>query len=220
MTVFTCENCGKEFRSFPSWRALSHAYCGRSCAQEARSRQPTKGINKTTFTCVQCAKPFDRYQTHRRHAVAYCSSACSGLAHSGREMTTYNCETCGVECVRPLSATRARRFCSRACRVAIQESRKVYGGYWFVRVPIAERKARHLRPHRKRAHRAWLAEHIVKAERAMGRPFRQGEVVHHINSDRLDNRNANLLVCNRAYHAALHGEMSRRYARETFGGVS
>ena len=35
-----------------------------------------------------------------------------------------------------------------------------------------------------------------------------------------DNRKDNLLVCDRAYHAYLHGEMSRRWAREHLGGYT
>lgn len=50
-----------------------------------------------------------------------------------------------------------------------------------------------------------LSEHLVVAERAIGKPLRQGVEVHHFNRDRADNRNRNLVICeNRAYHLLLH----------------
>jgi hypothetical protein len=52
-------------------------------------------------------------------------------------------------------------------------------------------------------------EHILVAERAMGRSLRQGEVVHHINCNRTDNRPENLLVCTIQYHLQLHKRMRR-----------
>lgn len=57
-------------------------------------------------------------------------------------------------------------------------------------------------------------EHIVVAERALGRPLQQfgkghpdNEVVHHVDGDKQNNAPANLLICTHSYHTALHARL-------------
>jgi hypothetical protein len=61
-------------------------------------------------------------------------------------------------------------------------------------------------------------EHIVIAEKVLGRKLNKGEVVHHINCDKTDNRLENLLVCTHRYHLQLHARMRRHPYWKNFKG--
>lgn len=60
--------------------------------------------------------------------------------------------------------------------------------------------------------RVRVAQHVLIAEKVLGRRLRSGEVVHHINLNKSDNRNRNLLICSSNYHSWLHNQYQRRYA--------
>jgi hypothetical protein len=49
---------------------------------------------------------------------------------------------------------------------------------------------------------------IITAEKAIGKELPAGAIVHHVNENKADNRNANLVVCqDRAYHNFIHKRM-------------
>ena len=58
-------------------------------------------------------------------------------------------------------------------------------------------------PERTKAH-PYTYEHVLVAEKMIGRRLQKGEHVHHINGDKLDNRPENLFVGTASQHRLLH----------------
>jgi hypothetical protein len=65
-------------------------------------------------------------------------------------------------------------------------------------------------------HKRAIYEHRLMAEKAYGGPLPGDAVVHHIDGDKKNNRNNNLLICSASYHRWLHNRMSGLYAQEHF----
>ena len=55
-----------------------------------------------------------------------------------------------------------------------------------------------------------VRQHVLIAERVLGKPLPAGAVVHHVDGNRLNNANSNLVICqDQSYHMHLHVRMKR-----------
>ena len=71
----------------------------------------------------------------------------------------------------------------------------MHESYVYVKAP------EHQRPGRG----TWTTEHVVLAERALGKFLPVGAEVHHVNGNRRDNSRGNLVICqDTKYHRLLH----------------
>lgn len=141
---------------------------------------------RPTKPCVVCGEPFERNPKYGRaqwERASYCSNVCRG-ADLRHERRLCMCG-CGERVAKPQS-----RWCPGHNPQAPAELRfDAHKGRWI----IFGRDGRH---------HLWAR---VVAAGSLGRDLLPGEVVHHINNDKTDDRPENLQVfASHAEHAALH----------------
>jgi hypothetical protein len=124
------------------------------------------------------------------------------MPHSGERRVDAVCAQCGVMFrARVRVKTKGHgRFCSLRCWGAYERGsnhpmwtgdRSPSNGYMRTTTEAGAREYRR--------------EHVVIAERALGKPLPARAVVHHFNDDGTDNANQNLVICQgQAYHMLLH----------------
>ena len=78
--------------------------------------------------------------------------------------------------------------------------------------PIGSQRIRHLYREIKIANgpNGWRLEHQLIAEKKYNRKLRQGEIVHHIDGNRLNNQPNNLIIMENGQHTILHVKGSKQ----------
>lgn len=103
----------------------------------------------------------------------------TGAANNGWRggPVTAICQMCGSGFIGPRWELKRRKYCSRAC---YHKSQPIPG-------------TRNCRPH------------VKVVEKMLGRRLPEGAVIHHVDEDRKNNRNDNLVLCqDQPYHLLIH----------------
>jgi len=196
---------------------------------------PSWSGGKSSYDCPRCGNTFEAYASERaRGGAKYCSATCGYEAKKNRVLV--KCENCGASREKTKSDCErsAHHFCSDKCHAQwIKEHRSGENSPLCKKEQNADhvkkrfqsrarsiQKTGHITP--KGYMSVWsngvrMLEHRVVAEKALGRPIRSHEVVHHINGIKNDNRNCNLMICDKGYHHWLERKMSNLYKLEHFG---
>jgi len=198
------------------------------------------GVSRVSHSCLVCGKEFIAPKCEGRK---FCSRKCS-FVNKTKPMIPTICKNCGIEFMANEKFTKNGRafLCSKKCsgewytKNYVGEKHHAFGkefsdehkkkigdscrgdknwrwkdgskmakGYVFLTIP-----------HETTNDKRYVQEHRLVAEKALGRPLKYDEVVHHVNGDKADNRNNNLLICTKSYHSWLHRKMSNLYQREKF----
>ena len=173
-----CENCGEKYRGY------GKQYCSYVCMGQHKAAPPK--------VCAECGHAY----TGRN--LRYCSAECMTIAYVTTEKS---CVVCG-ETFRAASQRVDRRHCSVAC--AAVNRRGASNASWSGGRHVSP--AGYVRISLGGGNRA--LEHRVVMERALGRPLRSDEHVHHVDGDKQNNEVGNLRVLSVSEHGELH---SREY---------
>ncbi len=162
---------------------------------KAAMRKPRR-----TVVCI-CGKAFEDKEDGKRK---YCSYECSWgpLGKAKRKQVTLTCVICNATFSVRLSRVDSAKYCDYECH-QVGEGRK--GGKIGGAVMHARSQGKaYLKTQGRHTHR-------VLMEQILGRPLVRGEIVHHIDGNKLNNDPSNLqLLASQADHARLHAYCAKR----------
>ncbi len=127
-------------------------------------------------------------------------------------MVNIGCVVCGKTWKEYPAKAKTRKFCSNTCANKPGVKKFPKRDQWGPKNPswkggrIMSSKGYVLvnAPHHPRQHNGYVLEHILVAERIIGRPLYKNEQVHHVNEKKDDNRPSNLQVLTALQHMRIH----------------
>jgi hypothetical protein len=132
-------------------------------------------------------------------------------------MSQCTCETCGKAFEKHPCRVRIGkgRYCSPACFHAARKGKQDFTRFLPISPNSGTGKTIHPAGYvQVLVNGTYVMEHRLVAERILGRPLRDDEVVHHIDHNRQNNVPSNLMVMTNAEHMRLHNPKLMRWARD------
>jgi len=130
-----------------------------------------------------------------------------------KNIVSARCSACGREFQREAYYLKRckRIFCSLECRY--RGTTGALSPRWRGGKPYIAEGYVVFNLHAEDGYRRHIREHVLIAQKALGKPLPKGAEVHHVNGDRSNNSPSNLVICpNHAYHALLHARVRVRDA--------
>lgn len=189
VTQLVCEICSKEFK-LPNCRV--RVGYGRFCSPKCGDAWRASTWERRRRECETCGKEFfPRPIQLRAGKGRFCSHACKGKAFTGAENPSFG-KPFPEEAKRKFHETMMNRggYPSGPDHPGWKGGKTMSMGYVYIGPNSKDRRGEHRR--------------VMEAH--LGRSLNKGEVVHHINGIKTDNRIENLQVMTRAQHLLEHKE--------------
>jgi endogenous inhibitor of DNA gyrase (YacG/DUF329 family) len=163
------------------------------------------------FNCTECGEEFKRSPSRQIKKRPFCSRACYEKDWSRRiagwnkgQWFTSTCPVCGKEFLNGQHGYITER-CSKTCSNIANKKQGELNHAWKGGVQLDRGYITVYVPGHKRAHKNQVKEHIIIAEKALGKPLLVGTPVHHVDGNKANNINTNLVICqDHSYHFLLH----------------
>lgn len=229
-TEVTCAECGKVFMRNKSG-VKEKNYCSQACFKRS------KIVNTT---CAGCGKPIKlgKYRAERTKRN-FCSMDCM-CKNKEIPHPVFKCDYCGKESTMPWSQYNRSKnhFCSQQCNNRFHNAEKnktlmtpevrekVRQGQieYHLYGPKKDRPKPPPKPKKQKSCKSYRRKestpiHRIVAEEILGRKLKPGEVVHHINLNKLDNTPENLFVfSSSSEHSKYHKALEKGIAPKLVGG--
>ena len=156
------------------------------------------------YKCCDCGKPISNRSTRCMNCMRISSR---------RYRVDRVCAECGKEYNTKPSVKKV--FCSKSCNMKAQSRRMKTARIAYKSEETLSAKGYLMKPCDKRTNgKTRNFSHRLISGEVIGRNLKSTEIVHHINLDKSDNRNCNLLICSVSYHQWIHRQMAIAWARE------